>query len=83
MPDDSKLLDDHRLLRHSLRGTINALNLGVMALDVDLTRDETLEFLEYIIEAAEKMCVLLDKYEALDDVPAPLSSATAVGHASA
>jgi hypothetical protein len=62
------------LLRHSIRGTINALKLGVSAMDTGLTRDEAIEFLDYIIQATDKMCTELDQYEALPDtlkIPAP------------
>ena len=54
-------------LRHSIRGTINALKLGTSALDTGLTREETLEFVEYFEQAADKMVVLLDEY---DELPA-------------
>ncbi len=57
--------DEYKLLRHSMRGTINALNLGTSAMDTGLTRDEALEFLDYIVQAADKMCTLLDQYESL------------------
>jgi hypothetical protein len=55
------------LLRHSIRGTINALKLGVSAMDTGLTREESIEFLDYIIQATDKMCTELDSYEALPD----------------
>ncbi len=57
--------DEYGLLRHSLRGTINALKLGVSAMDAGLTRDEAIEFLDYIAQAADKMSTLLDQYDAL------------------
>jgi hypothetical protein len=34
------------LLRHSIRGTINALKLGVSAMETGLTHDEAIEFLD-------------------------------------
>jgi hypothetical protein len=63
--------DDAGRLRHSIRGCINALKLGTSALDTGLTRAETLEFLDYFDQAAEKMCHLLDEYDALPSPPAP------------
>jgi hypothetical protein len=62
--------DQYSLLRHSIRGTIHSLKLGVSAMDTGLTRDEALEFLEYIVQATDKMSTLLDQYEALP-WPAP------------
>jgi hypothetical protein len=59
------MADQYSLLRHSLRGTFNALKLGVSAMETGLTRDESLEFLGYIIQATDKMSVALDEYEAL------------------
>jgi nitrogen-specific signal transduction histidine kinase len=59
--------DEASLLRHSIRGTINALKLGVSAMDTGLTDDEAVEFLDYIIQAADKMNTLLDQYEVLPD----------------
>jgi hypothetical protein len=57
--------DQYSILRHSLRGTFNALKLGVSAMETGLTRDESLEFLGYIIQATDKMSAALDDYEAL------------------
>jgi hypothetical protein len=57
--------DDAGRLRHSIRGCINALKLGTSALDTGLNREETLEFLDYFDQAAEKMCHLLDEFDAL------------------
>ena len=59
--------DEVSLLRHSIRGTINALKLGMSAMDTGLTRDESIEFLDYIIQASDKMCSLIDQYDALPD----------------
>ncbi len=66
--------DEASRLRHSIRGCINALKLGTSALDTGLTREETLEFLDYFEQAAEKMCHLLDEYEALPEpTPTPVT----------
>jgi hypothetical protein len=69
--------DNAGLLRHSIRGTINALKLGVSAMDTGLTRDEAIEFLDYIIQATDKMQTLLDQYEALPASMILPSSSTA------
>lgn len=71
--------DDYALLRHSLRGTINALSLGIQALDTGLTREEALEFLDYIEQAADKMSVVLDQYEALPPKPPEAKMQTSAG----
>ncbi len=55
--------DDLRLLRHSLRGTINALKLGASVIDERLPKDEAIEFLDYMIQGAERMLTLLDQYD--------------------
>ena len=57
--------DEAGRLRHSIRGCINALKLGTSALDTGLTFEETLEFLDYFEQAAEKMVTLLDQLDAL------------------
>jgi len=71
--------DDGARLRHSIRGCINALKLGTSALDTGLNREETLEFLDYFDQAAEKMVHLLDEYEALPDPAAPATPAATDG----
>ena len=68
--------DEISLLRHSIRGTINALKLGTSAMDTGLTRDEAVEFLDYIVQACDKMCSLLDQYEALPDSVKPAVSSS-------
>jgi nitrogen-specific signal transduction histidine kinase len=55
--------DDLKLIRHSIRGTINALKLGVQVLDDRLPTEEAIEFLDYIIQGADRMNTLLDQYE--------------------
>ena len=56
--------DELKLIRHSIRGTINALKLGAQVLDERLPHEEAIEFLDYVIQAAERMDTLLDQYEA-------------------
>jgi hypothetical protein len=70
------MADQYSLLRHSLRGTFNALKLGVSAMETGLTREEALEFLGYIMQATDKMSSALDDYEAL---PWPPPSVAALG----
>jgi hypothetical protein len=72
--------DQYSVLRHAIRGTIHALKLGATVMEDDLPPDEALEFLNYMIESSEKMCSLLDEYEALPwpmetPQPAPPSQA--------
>jgi signal transduction histidine kinase len=67
--------DEASLLRHSIRGTINALKLGVSAMDTGLTRDEAIEFLDYIIQATDQMSRQLEEYEALPDSLKPAATA--------
>lgn len=62
--------DQYSVLRHSIRGTIHSLKLGVSAMDTGLSCDEAMEFLDYIVQATDKMSMLLDQYEALP-WPAP------------
>ena len=59
--------DDLRLLRHSLRGTINALKLGASVIDERLPRDEAIEFLDYMIQGADRMQTLLDQYDSFPE----------------
>ena len=59
--------DEASLLRHSIRGTINALKLGISAMETGLTNEEAVEFLDYIIQATDKMESLLDQYDPLPD----------------
>ena len=47
--------DDRSRLRHGIRGNLNAIKLGLSALELGLGRAETLEFLEYLVQAAEKL----------------------------
>ena len=55
--------DDLRLLRHSIRGTINALKLGVSVMDDRLPQSEAIEFLDYLVQGSERMTTLLDQYD--------------------
>ncbi len=59
--------DEVRILRHSIRGTFNALRLGISAMYTDLTPEEAVEFLDYMIQACDKMCEELDQYDLLPD----------------
>lgn len=69
--------NDLRLLRHSIRGTINALKLGASVLDERLPQDEAIEFLDYMIQGAERMISLMDQYDAFpeEDVAQSLAAA--------
>ena len=51
-------------LRHSIRGTLNALKLCVSAFEMPLETSEKLEFLSDIELSAEKLADLLDRFDA-------------------
>ena len=60
-------------LRHSIRGTLNALKLCVSAFEMPLETSEKLEFLSDIESSADRLAELLDRYEAVSppsDAPA-------------
>jgi hypothetical protein len=59
--------DDLRRARHDLRGRINALMLCVSAFDVVQDPAETLEFLDMIERAADRLVAALDRFEAISD----------------
>ncbi len=59
--------DDLRLIRHSIRGTINALKLGAEVLDDRLPPEEAIEFLDYMIQGADRMCTLLEQYDVFSE----------------
>jgi hypothetical protein len=51
-------------LRHSIRGTLNALKLCVSAFEMPLEPSEKLEFLSDIETSSDKLVELLDRLEA-------------------
>ncbi len=51
-------------LRHSIRGTLNALKLCVSAFEMPLDTSEKLEFLSDIESSADKLAELLERLEA-------------------
>ena len=53
-----------RQARHHLRGRLNALKLCVSAMEVLQTREEAVEFLTLIEQAADRTVVALDRLEA-------------------
>ena len=58
---------DPRQARHHLRGRLNALKLCVTALEMLQTPAEALEFLTMIEQAADRIVVALDAFEAVQD----------------
>lgn len=54
-----------RQLRHDLRGRVNAMRLCTAALEVDCTKQESLEFLDDIIRLTDDVVDLVGKIEAL------------------
>lgn len=49
-------------MRHALRGCMNALKLGVSVLETDMSAEESLEFLAYLEQAADKMVGVIDRW---------------------
>lgn len=56
---------DLKQARHDLKGRINALKLCISAFEVLGSREEELEFLDMIEQAAERTTAALDRYEAI------------------
>lgn len=54
--------DPVRLLRHDIRGRLNAIRLCVGAAAFGTPRERA-EFLEHVIEQADELVRLLDSYE--------------------
>ena len=52
-----------RQARHNVRGRLNALKLCISALDMLQTREEVLEFLDLIDQAANRTLVAMDKFD--------------------
>ncbi len=65
-------------VRHSIRGTFNALKLCVSALEMPMEDPERLEFLSDIESSADNLALLLDQYDAfpIDAHSASTASAT-------
>ncbi len=61
-------------VRHAIRGTMNALKLCVSAFEMSSQASDKLEFLLDIEESAEKLVLLVDKYEARVASPSPLTA---------
>jgi hypothetical protein len=63
-------MDELREARHNLRGRLNALKLCVSAFEILNDRQEILEFLDMIEQAADKATVAMDALDtALDRQP--------------
>jgi hypothetical protein len=59
--------DELSRLRHGMRGILNAMSLGVCALEIGLSAKESAEFLKDIERSAGELTALLDEYEPLLD----------------
>ncbi len=59
--------DDLSRLRHGMRGLLNAISLGVCALEIGLTKEESVEFLGDIARSAGELSAMLDEYEPIFD----------------
>jgi hypothetical protein len=53
-----------------MRGLLNAMSLGICALQIGLTKDESVEFLGDIAKSAGELTTMLDEYEPLFDADA-------------
>jgi hypothetical protein len=62
------MVDDESRMKHALRGCLNALKLGTSALDMDLPPAEALEFLAHIEQAADKLVILMEQWDALPQI---------------
>lgn len=56
-----------RRARHDLRGRFNALKLCIDALETFDSKDDQIEFLTLIIEAADRTNLALDELESILD----------------
>jgi hypothetical protein len=64
---------DVRQARHNLRGRLNALKLCVSALEMLHTRQELLEFLAMIDQAADRTIRAVDELDAISERNPPPS----------
>ena len=53
--------------RHAMRGSMNALKLAVAVLEAEMPPEETLEFVSYLENAADKLIRLIDDCPQLTD----------------
>ena len=58
---------DLRKARHDLKGRLNALKLCINAFEVLQSRQEELEFLDMIEQAADRTIIALDQFEAISE----------------
>lgn len=65
--------DPKRKLRHDIKGCLNSLVLSAEVLGEELERDESVEFLEGMIRAADRMDTLMEQYP-YDDHQPPASN---------
>lgn len=63
--------DSLSVLRHSIRGSLNAVKLCVSALQLDCTRDEQLEFLQDVIRSSDEMIGLCEELDAMFEESPP------------
>ena len=57
--------DPLRFARHELRGCLHGMKLCVAALETDMPPEEMREFIDHVVDAADKLPRLLDDLEAL------------------
>ena len=54
-------IDPFRLLRHDIKGCLNSVMLSIEVLSEDLEPEESLDFLDGLIRAADKLVTLIDQ----------------------
>ena len=57
------LEEEIRKARHNLRGRINAVKLCISALEILESSNEKVEFLDMIVDSADKTIAALDEFE--------------------
>jgi hypothetical protein len=60
-------VDALRTIRHDTRGTANSLKMCVTVLDVPMSDDERVGFVEEVIRAADRIAELMAALESLPD----------------
>ena len=56
-----------RTIRHDTRGTANSLKMCVTVLEVPMSDDERVDFVDEVIRAADRIAELMTRLESLPD----------------
>ena len=54
-------------LRHSARGSLNAVKLCISALELECTPEEQIEFLDDVVRSSDRICTLIDELAAFHE----------------